>query len=197
MFENKLKFKITGFLFTAILGTLLHFLYEWSGKMPAVALFSPVNESVWEHLKLLFFPFVLFTLWELLRTLPAPASFLPARTLGLTAGLVSIPLLFYCYTSILGTNYLALDIIVFLLSILIAFFISGFMEKKAARRDRESGLLCRIRLYLSAVVLLLLLALFIFFTFRPPHMPLFRDPVNGSYGIGSFENRSFRPQGGQ
>ena len=182
MFGKKIKFEIWGFIFTAVLGTLLHFLYEWSGKMPAAALFSPVNESVWEHLKLLFFPFVLFTLWELLRTFPAPACFLPARTLGLSAGLFSIPFLFYCYTSILGTNYLALDILVFLLSILIAFSVSGFIEKKAARSARESGLLCRILLYLSIVVLLVLLALFLFFTFNPPHMPLFRDPVNGSYG---------------
>ncbi|WP_051426788.1 DUF6512 family protein [Eisenbergiella tayi] len=113
MFGKKIKFEIWGFLFTAVLGTLLHFLYEWSGKMPAAALISPVNESVWEHLKLLFFPFVLFTLWELLHTFPAPACFLPARTLGLSAGLFSIPFLFYCYTAILGTNYLALDILVF------------------------------------------------------------------------------------
>ena len=39
-----------------ILGTLLHFTYEWSGENPIIALFSAVNESIWEHLKLAFYP---------------------------------------------------------------------------------------------------------------------------------------------
>ena len=44
-----------GIIFTLATGTLLHFTYEWSGENPFVALYSPVSESVWEHLKLLFF----------------------------------------------------------------------------------------------------------------------------------------------
>ena len=43
-----------GFAFTSLLGTLLHFLYEWTGKSPLVAPFSGVNESTWEHMKLLY-----------------------------------------------------------------------------------------------------------------------------------------------
>ena len=55
-----------GILFTLIIGTLLHFTYEWSGENPFVALYSPVNESVWEHLKLLFFPVLLYTFFEII-----------------------------------------------------------------------------------------------------------------------------------
>ena len=42
------------------MGTLLHFLFDWTGGNAVVALFSAVNESIWEHLKLLFYPMVLF-----------------------------------------------------------------------------------------------------------------------------------------
>ena len=49
-------FTVIGILFTIILGSLSHFFYGWSGNFFLVGFFSPVNESVWEHLKLLFFP---------------------------------------------------------------------------------------------------------------------------------------------
>ena len=43
-----------------LLGVILHFLYDWAGKNKFVATFSAVNESTWEHLKLAFFPVLLF-----------------------------------------------------------------------------------------------------------------------------------------
>ena len=57
-------FTVLGMIFTGITGTLLHFLFQWSTYKPAIALFSSVNESTWEHLKLLFFPVLLYTLLE-------------------------------------------------------------------------------------------------------------------------------------
>nr|WP_236945659.1 DUF6512 family protein [Enterocloster clostridioformis] len=56
---------IAGILSVSLLGTLLHFTYRWSGRNPLIGLIAPVNESVWEHMKLLFFPMLLFGLWSL------------------------------------------------------------------------------------------------------------------------------------
>lgn len=64
---------------TMILGTLNHFLYDWSGKNPVIALFTPVNESVWEHMKLLFFPFLLLSLIEYIIRRPDRARFFGSR----------------------------------------------------------------------------------------------------------------------
>ena len=47
-----------------IIGTLLHFTYEWSGENNFVASFSAVNESTWEHLKLVFFPMLILGIIE-------------------------------------------------------------------------------------------------------------------------------------
>ena len=55
-----LAFCITGGIFTLIAGTLGHFVYEWSGGAVWTAWLFPVNESVWEHLKLLILPAVVF-----------------------------------------------------------------------------------------------------------------------------------------
>ena len=54
--------ELAGALFTAAMGTLLHFVYDWSGGWGAAAAFSAVNESTWEHMKLLFFPMLTFVL---------------------------------------------------------------------------------------------------------------------------------------
>lgn len=60
--NNILRFTIFSGIFVMILGTLLHFTFEWSGNSTFVASFSAVNESTWEHLKLLFFPMLLTTI---------------------------------------------------------------------------------------------------------------------------------------
>lgn len=91
MFWKKYRYEVYGVLFTAATGTLLHFVYEWSGSAVIVGLFAPVNESVWEHIKLLFFPGLLFSVWDYFHASRRPASFLPSRTAGLTAGMAAIP----------------------------------------------------------------------------------------------------------
>ena len=50
------SYYIIGYLFTAAAGTLFHFVYDWTGQGAVAALFFPVNESTWEHMKLVFFP---------------------------------------------------------------------------------------------------------------------------------------------
>ena len=54
--------QLFGFAVTSLGGTLLHFLYDWLGEAVWVAPFSGVNESTWEHMKLLFWPMLLFAL---------------------------------------------------------------------------------------------------------------------------------------
>ena len=57
------SWQIGGLVFTLLVGSLLHFLYDWTNS-PVVAVFSAVNESTWEHLKLLFFPTFVFSVVE-------------------------------------------------------------------------------------------------------------------------------------
>ncbi len=40
-------YTIVGVIFTSAAGFGLHFAYEYSGKNPVAAMFSPVGESVW------------------------------------------------------------------------------------------------------------------------------------------------------
>ena len=52
------RFEVFGAIFVSCAAVILHFLYEWSGKEFWVTLFSAVNESVWEHLKIFSIPYV-------------------------------------------------------------------------------------------------------------------------------------------
>ena len=52
-------FTAVSFILTATLGTACHFAFDFFGQSRLIAPFVPVNESTWEHLKLLFFPFLL------------------------------------------------------------------------------------------------------------------------------------------
>ena len=83
---NKLNF--FRFFFISILGVLLHFTYEWSNDNPAVGLFSAVNESTWEHLKLIFFPMLLLTtmefLWAHIKDKPLPEHLIDCASALLT-----------------------------------------------------------------------------------------------------------------
>ena len=107
-----------GIVFSVIAGTLAHFVYEWSEKNPIAAIFFPVDESVWEHVKLLFFPtlfycFFLINKWK--KIYPCIVSSVP---IGIVIGSLSIPALFYFYTAILDFHLLVLDILIFILIIL-------------------------------------------------------------------------------
>ena len=105
--------ELAGFLFTGALGVLLHFLYEWSGGNTLAAAFSAVNESTWEHMKLLFFPMFVFSVFQVCIMGRNYPNFLAARAASILTGLVLIPVLFYTYTGVLGRNINWVDIAIF------------------------------------------------------------------------------------
>lgn len=85
---------ISGFLFTSVLGTLSHFFYEWSGDSTFIGLVCPISESAWEHMKLLFFPALLYCfLFKLIYKNAVPNVSLPLLS-GILTGTTLIPVFF-------------------------------------------------------------------------------------------------------
>ena len=158
-----------GILFTLILGTLLHFTYHWSGENPFVALFSPVNQSVWEHLKLLFFPVLLYTFFEIIVLYKGSGHFLTSRLLAVCMGMFFIVSSFFTYTGLFGQDFFVLDILIFVFSVLLTFLLSRYLEV------RWPGL--TLPLLAGYALLILLVICFFSFSFSPPELPLFTPPA--------------------
>lgn len=158
---------IVAFLFTSILGTLAHFFYDWSGQNVIVGLFTPVNESTWEHMKLVFFPALLCALFTPSSVRENFPSLPDAVLLGNLLGTLSIPVFFYTYSGILGTNKAVVDIAIFFLCVLITFFTAWKL------RDSHSVREYRISIRFCTAVMAVL---FMVFTFFPPDIGLFWIP---------------------
>ena len=94
---------LVGFAFTSLGGTLLHFLYDFLGEAKWIAPFSGVNESTWEHMKLLFWPMLLFALLQSI-FFRARGDFRCIKLRGILMGLALIPILFYTYNGAIGKS---------------------------------------------------------------------------------------------
>ena len=62
MKQRSVLWQWAGFAVATFGGTILHFLYDWTGGSILISPFSGVNESTWEHMKLLYWPLFLFAL---------------------------------------------------------------------------------------------------------------------------------------
>lgn len=174
MKKNLFLWQLTGLTFTAIFGTLLHFLYPWTNAV-ALAPFCAVNESTWEHMKILFFPLLLFALLQCCFFYKEYQNFWCVKCIGTLLGTLCIPILFYTYNGSFGQSPAWLNILFFFLAAALAFLMEFWLFKKKIPLCKYSAITI-IALYITAL-------LFVFFTFLPPKLPLFQDPITGFYGI--------------
>lgn len=170
------NYHIVGASFVMLAGTLLHYVYDLSGGCSAAALIAAVNESTWEHLKLLFVPAVIFAVIEYFAYGRRNDGFLAAKAISIFAGLASIVTLFYTYTGIAGKNLAPVDVSLFFIAAIIVYALSYKIieaEKFTSKKARS----------LAGCVLAIMLIMFALFTAFPPHIGLFEDPLTGGYGI--------------
>lgn len=167
--------QMMGFLFVSVFGTLLHFLFDLTGGSWVAALFSAVNESIWEHMKLIFYPMVAFAIVEYCLWGKDLTHFWCVKIVGVLLGLALIPVLYYTYTGIFGVNMDLINISIFFSTAGAAFWLETKLFRKPHRCPLGPGI--------AVVILCFLFVLFTVYTFLPPHIPLFQDPVSGTYGF--------------
>ena len=160
------RWEIVGFIATGLFGTLLHFVYEWTGGNRVIAVLSAVNESTWEHITVV--EFIVFS--------EAFRNFFAVKAASILLGLVSIPALFYTLTGMFGKLPDWVNITIFFLADALLYFVSYRLLTDGALRGGAMQLI-------GFVLLWALLFTFVWFTYRPPHLPLFLDPVSGCYGL--------------
>ena len=166
--------QLMGFAVTSLGGTILHFLYEWLGEAIWIAPFSGVNESTWEHMKLLFWPMLIFAIVQSF-FFKDRKDFWCVKLRGTLLGLAMIPILFYTYNGVIGKSPDWLNIAIFFVSAAIAYIYEN-------RLFNENKLRCSSP-KLPMTVLCVIALLFVLFTFRTPEIAIFKDPLTETYGI--------------
>lgn len=167
--------QVAGFLFTSIFGTFLHFLFDLSGQSIAAALFSAVNESIWEHMKLIYYPMFLFAWIESRFWGKEYGHFWCVKLAGILLGLMLIPVTYYTYTGILGISADWFNITIFFIAAGAAFWVENILFQQ------ESA--CRLHPRTAFFLICMIGFVFTVLTFFPPELPFFKDPMTGSYGF--------------
>ena len=166
--------ELMGFAVTSLGGTLLHFLYDWLGGAVWIAPFSGVNESTWEHMKILFWPMLIFAAVQSL-FFKDREDFWCVKLKGILLGLTLIPVLFYTYNGVIGRSPDWINIAIFFISAAISYI----YETRLFNRGKT---VCK-NPKLAIALLCLLGALFTIFTFFTPEIGIFKDPLTGTFGI--------------
>ena len=100
-------------------------------------------------------------------------NYFQARIMGILSAILFLVLTFYTYSGIIGENYAIVNIILYVLSILLGQFISYL--------SLQNNIYFNITI--SLILFLTLLISFILFTFNPPRISMFQDPISCTFGI--------------
>lgn len=181
--DDALAWDLAGIPVVIVGGMLLHFCFDWAGRRPVLAVFCPINESVWEHLKMAYWPLLVLTGVQLAVTEPAGAL-LTGRAIGFYTMCALILGLYFLTAALLPhaglRTRLAMDGATFVLAVVLGQWVS-YSVTAASNGRSELGI--------GSIALLIPAAIFVWTTFAPPHLELFRDQMTGGYGIAAGEHR--------
>lgn len=166
--------QLVGFAVTSLGGTILHFLYEWTSNAVWIAPFSGVNESTWEHMKLLFFPMFIYAIVQSF-FFKDRKNFWFIKLKGTSLGLVLIPVLFYTYNGVIGKSPDWVNIAIFFISAATAYIYETRQFNSATAQYKSHKI--------AFAVLGVIAVLFVLFTFATPEIGIFKDPLTGTFGI--------------
>ena len=163
-------------LLATCLGCTLHFAYEWSHENRIAAVFSAINESVWEHIKIGIYgmlPIFLVSLfWN------SATSVAVAAAAAFMVFMILVPALFYPVEAIMHRHSIPASIIEFAIAIFASMLVfDTFVQGIYTYPTVSLGIFLNIVVLLASSV----------FTFYPPKWFLFRDSRNGKYGFGAYE----------
>ncbi len=174
-YKNVIKI---GYAICLVAGFLLHFAYDFFNDNFIIGLFTPVNESVSEHLKLIFLPFTLFTIFFYFYSKKKLTNVFLTSFIANILGILATTISFYIGIQFLGMNNTIFNIGTYIIGMTISFitfylglYIDTFQD---ATKDSNALGIC---------TLLLLTTLFIVNTLLPLKLPINKDPVTSTYGL--------------
>jgi hypothetical protein len=175
------RWSIGGAVFTIVVGSLMHMGFAALGKWPPAGVFLPVNESLWEHLKMGYWPVIIFALIEYFPIRPRTGNLWLGTAVTALIATGGTAAFYDAYTYFTRRNLVWADVLSFIIAVILAYAAGA-----AIMRTREIGL----GEFLAVFFIVALGAAFGIFTYMPPSRELFRDPSRDGYGIGSLPVRA-------
>ena len=161
------NFQIVSIIFVWIAGTLLHFTHDWFPDSVVFSIISAVNESTWEHLKLVFFPMLFMAIVGYFYNKDIK-NFLYAKFVSIFIAMSFIVVFFYTYTGVIGRNIAVL--------VIGSFFVAVVLGEFYAYRIMISNK-SKINSAVAVSILVAILLCFAIFTYYPPSIGLFENPL--------------------
>lgn len=165
---------IISFLILSVFGTLLHFTHGWLKNGFLLHIFSALNESSWEHMKMLVAPTLLVMVIQYFALEARYTNLFNSLLIFFLVELVSMPLLFELL-KYLFKNKVPL---VFTIGLFYICILLGLLSEYLFL---QNGVFVMSELMVK-IGIVVVTASFIVFSYFPPHLPIFKDPVNGGYG---------------
>jgi len=164
---------ILSFFIISTLGTLLHFTHNWFKKGFFLHVFSALNESTWEHMKLLVLPTLLVTILQVFVFKGKYENMNSAMFVLLFVELLAMPLMYEPLRTIFKRVHLAITILIFYVCIILGLLMEYYVliNNVVVFNEVVAGILFWGIVFLFGV-----------FTFYQPRFFLFKDPVTGKYG---------------
>jgi len=163
-----------GFLFISLVGTILHFVYDWSNHNEYASIFSAVNESVWEHMKLVVFPSLVWLLIEI-PFIGNNHNFIIAKCISLIVMVLFIPTIFYLFKYLFKKIPFFVDILIFYVAVGLGQYLSDVILNKPGVSPVYN--------YLSLIILIGIYGYFLIATFLPGKGEIYVDPNTKKKGI--------------
>ena len=174
MIKKEEKYILYSIIILFGMGSLVHFIYNITGKLRLIGSITPVNESIWEHTKLVLIPIIfLYLIYYIFNKNLNKNRWFTSMITSLTTSIITIPLLYYFYTGAFGIESSIINILILLISFALGQLLGLFVYKNS------SG----ISIYISIIFTILIIIMYIVFTFYPPKLPIFYDFNTGNYGI--------------
>ena len=160
-------YTLIGILVLFVVGSLFHFLYSLTGECFIVGLFVPINESIFEHTKMVVLP--IFIWWFIFYLFRKKDLFVNAwftsAIIAMISAIIAIPMLFYFYSQAFGIESLVIDI----LTLLVSLAIGQILGLHYYRHGKG------IEYHFAIVLMIVIIILFAFFTINPPAFPIFNS----------------------
>jgi hypothetical protein len=175
MKKSILKTELVGIVVISLLGSALHFVFDWTGHLAPVGIFSPVNESVFEHLKLTFWPTLLYAAITYRTLRKSTSNFFIAKAASIYIMPAVIIAVSYSYNGITGTESLAGDILFFIIGVALG----QITSYKILTREQLPKSIHK----LAVAGIIAIGVMYILLAYFPPHLPFFMEHSTGTYGL--------------